>query len=66
MIRPRRSPADDSASIYRLGAQIVAQYPGWITPFVDLGISVVRQLERERPGSDTDYPIHLGPARGSP
>jgi len=53
--------AGDSAQIYGLGAQIVAQYPGMVTPFVDLGVDLLHiSSDMTVLGSDTDYPLHIG------
>jgi Outer membrane protein beta-barrel domain/PEGA domain len=50
-----------SARIYGLGAQLIAQYPGRVTPFVDLGIDLMHlSSDMSVLGSDTDFPIHLG------
>ena len=49
------------ALIHGLGAQVVAQYPGVLTPFVDLGIDLEHLSSApDVLGNDTDFPIHLG------
>jgi outer membrane protein OmpA-like peptidoglycan-associated protein len=51
----------DGAQIYGLGAQIIAQYPMRVTPFVDLGFDMMHlSSDMTVLGSDTDYPIHIG------
>jgi outer membrane protein OmpA-like peptidoglycan-associated protein len=53
--------AGDSAQIYGLGAQVIAQYPGRVTPFVDLGVDLLHiSSDMTVLGSDTDYPLHIG------
>ena len=49
------------AKIYGLHAQLVAQYPGVLTPFVDLGVGLAHlSSEATVLGNDTDFPIHVG------
>ncbi len=51
----------DSAQIYGLGAQVVAQYPGRVTPFIAAGIDLMHiSSDMSVLGSDTDFPIHIG------
>jgi outer membrane protein OmpA-like peptidoglycan-associated protein len=51
----------DGAQIYGLGAQVIAQYPGRVTPFVDFGVDLLHiSSDPMVLGSDTDYPLHVG------
>lgn len=49
------------AKIYGLRAQVVAQYPGVVTPFVDVGVGLAHLSSASYVlGNDTDFPIHAG------
>jgi hypothetical protein len=49
------------ASIYNLRVQLVAQLPGVVSPFVDLGIGLAHlSSDTDVLGNDTDFPIHAG------
>jgi outer membrane protein OmpA-like peptidoglycan-associated protein/opacity protein-like surface antigen len=51
----------DSAQIYGLGAQVMAQYPGRITPYVGFGVDLLHiSSDPMVLGDDTDFPIHIG------
>ena len=51
----------DGAQIYGLGAQVIAQYPGRVTPFVDFGVDLLHiSSDPMVLGSDTDFPLHVG------
>ena len=53
--------AGDGAQIYGLGAQLIAQLPGRVTPFVAAGIDMMHiSSDMNVLGDDTDFPIHVG------
>ena len=50
----------DSAQIYWLGAQVIAQYPlGPVVPFVGAGFDMMH-ISSNTLGGDTDWPVHIG------
>jgi outer membrane protein OmpA-like peptidoglycan-associated protein/opacity protein-like surface antigen len=61
MILTSTKGTGDGAQIYGLGAQVIAQYPGRVTPFAELGVDMFHLSSDDMVlGSDTDFPLHIG------